>query len=325
MSSSSGVERTQYFVDDGTAWDGTNQYSVPVFSSITARAFVSPHAQSCTVSVAIGASAPATDIGFFGVAPVTLRIGSQAIVLYSCAKGYLQENGSYKGGCLGGCGDPLCNCQPVPFSYTLNPSQLSEAISTGSVSVSIEVCGTPGSTGSLTLKPEVTLSQSLPEAYAYASATLTFELPNGSPVPGMNVTLTDISTGETVGTQTTNSEGSVTFADLDVGDTFSAEASYSSFGTQQVEFTLSSSGYSAVVTLQCPKGTQFCSGQCVAQCGAGSVLDPKTCQCVSPITTNITTILTGVGIVGAVLLGGYLLVKVVPSRRVEEVEEVSKG
>ncbi|MEM3958604.1 MAG: carboxypeptidase-like regulatory domain-containing protein [Thermoproteota archaeon] len=312
------VNRAEYFVDANVAWNGSQTYSVPVFQTISAQANVDSYSTGLTVSVQVSGHVALLAIGSFAIGQINLTFGSTTLLLYEPSKGYLQEDGSYKGGCLGGCADPACPGAPNPFTYTLTASQVAAAIAAGTMSLSIQVCGTFGSTGNLYVTPNCTLTQTIPTQYAFGSATLSFVGPDGSPLSGVNVVLDDDTANVQVGSATTNSSGTVVFTELNVGDSFTATIVYESFGQQEFSFDLNTESYSQQFVLECPSGSTYCSGNCVPTCGPGQALNPSTCTCESTgITADIKTVLEYVAIAGAVLLGGYAVVKMLPERHVE--------
>lgn len=295
--------RTEYFVSNGAAWNGANKFSVGPSGYIVGTANVSPYTNSVTLGIYVH-----LDLyfqAFYGmIHQIVMSIGSYQHVLWDVGQH-----------CFGGCSNPTCG-NPQGFNYTLTSTELGLAINTGKVTLTISVCGQTAWDNLGNLVPDCTLTQYIPPQYEYGSVTLTFLLPNGSPVVGMIVTLMDTSNNTTVGQATTNSSGEVTFGNLNVGDSFQAEFSYSNLGVQTYSFDLITTTYTQTVNLTCPSGSQFCGGQCVS-CPLTFSLDPSTCQCVSAVSQTIQGVLTPILILAGVAVGGMIIYAAVSGRRGE--------
>ena len=286
---------TEYFVDPrGNPWDGYTNYNIYSGQGVSAKASVSPYADS--VQIYVDTNGTRESWAIYGlVSKVILTIGTYQKVLYDIWNS-----------CYGGCNNPFCPENPNPFTYSLDENELSLAKQNGSVELTINACGVTTYDGVVGLRPIATLSQTLPAGLS-GTVTVTVYLPNGHPAAGASVVLEDETSQQEVGSAQTNSQGQASFSNLTIGDSYKLTVSYGNLKSEEVSFDLEKTSYSFAITLQCPSGYAWSGSTCIA----------------SGITANITTVLKYVAVAGGVLLGGYAVVKLIPERK-EVVEQVRK-
>ena len=282
------VVKTVYFIgSDGSEWNGKTYWNK---ESMTGSAQILSGTESGVlyfdITLDLGNCCLYGDIYY-----VTVTIGNNTYELYKNTN------------CVIGSGN-------VQMSWQIPTSDLSE----GQAELSWQVCiggQLPFTAYGVTITAYI--SESLSPVSEEADLTVTVSA-YSVPVSGLDVIVKDTNTEESY-SQPTDQNGIAYFANLEAGDTVDVTASSATFQTVTQSLTLQSGSNAVSINLECPSGFQYCKGQCINACGYGSVMDPNTCECVSPIATSIGSIFTSLAIAGLVIAGGIVAIKLIPTRK----------
>ncbi len=287
---------------DGAEWSGKNYWGVTEISG-TAQLL----AGAVSASLFFDVNLTLYNYMWGDIQNVYVTVGSNTYRLYTDG-----------GNCLLGAGH-------VSQIWDIPSTILQEIMNNGGqVVLTIDIC-----LGGYILPPndEVTITAYVQESFTSISQTANLTVgvsAGGKVLAGVPITVDDTNTGESYQLDS-DQNGIAVFTNLPAYDSVTVTVSYQTFQTLTKGLTLQAGDNSISLQLQCADGYTFCGGGCVQACPYGTILNPQTCQCVVPLVNSIDQLLISAGVAGAILLGGYAVTKIIPSRKIEEKENVNKN
>ncbi|MEM3447386.1 MAG: carboxypeptidase regulatory-like domain-containing protein [Nitrososphaerota archaeon] len=198
---------------------------------------------------------------------------------------------------------------------------LEEMVSLGQADLTLDVCLVGGLPYS---NDEIVITAYMQETFTQVSSIANLAVnvsAAGTVLPNVPISLLDTLTQESY-SGVTDQNGNYVFTDLPAGDTVEATVSYGTFATSKQSVTLQAGNNSLAIVLTCATGYQFCGGSCIQSCPPGTTLNNSNCQCEVPLLQDVFgslgSLAISIAIAAGVVLAGYAIVKIVPSRQIKE-------